>query len=75
MGMIGGAIESSDRTQRTALVRTGRRGGHAACEEHGEGGEDADAEVGLVWGEERAAALQLEEVFRPRMTDLPTETL
>ena len=47
--MIGGAIESSNRTRRTALVRTGRRGGHAACYE--EGGEDADAEVGLVWRE------------------------
>ena len=54
MGMIGGAIESSDRTRSTALVRAGRRGGHAACEEYGDGGEDTDAEVG--WFGERGGS-------------------
>ena len=61
--MFGGADESNIvDTEKRARSRADRRGGNAACKEHGDGGEDADAEVGLVWRGERAAALQLEHL-------------
>ena len=51
--MFGGAIES-DQVRRDALAYADRRGGRAACEEYGDGGEDTDAEVG--WFGERGGS-------------------
>ena len=56
--MFGGAIES-DQLRRDALAYADRRGGRAACEEYGDGGEDTDAEVGFC-GERGREVLQLE---------------
>ena len=44
--MFGGAVESNW-TRRNALAYADRISGRAACEEYCDGGEDADAEVGL----------------------------
>ena len=45
--MFGGAIEYCGHGETRSLARADRRGGRAACEEYGDGGEDTDAEVGL----------------------------
>ena len=58
--MFGGAIGSNIvDTEKRARSRADRRGGNAACEEYGDGGEDTDAEVGFC-GERGLEALHVD---------------